>query len=311
MDEDPRGTKLRKLPRLVDEPVGVVRAGRAVDETRVELSPRGSDRLRSLAKVRDVVQRVVEAKDVDPALGGTRNETLGELDADGAGTDEKPAAERHRERRRRPRLEHPDSLPRALDAATHGGLEAAAAGDLEVGEAGTVENLGEAQLLRRRQLPREGLLAEQAQRRIHEARHGQDLSALRPPCDPVETVRARLQTTLLGVAACALLTAAVASAARPPTHTEREAITQALPAFVRNVPVECVWLDIRVSHNPRYAYVGSEYLNATAPGSRCVRYARDGFFVLQKTTKWKVVYSGSDRPRCALGIPRDLVGCRP
>jgi hypothetical protein len=110
---------------------------------------------------------------------------------------------------------------------------------------------------------------------------------------------------------CGLVAATVASAARPPTHAEREAITKALPGAIRNTPVECVWLDIRVSRNANYAYVSTDYLNATGPRSRCVQYARDGLFVLRRTTGWKVVYSGSDWPRCSLRIPRDLVRCLP
>lgn len=111
----------------------------------------------------------------------------------------------------------------------------------------------------------------------------------------------------------ALLIAAVAAtaaaAARPPTRGEREAITRALPAFIRNTPVECVWLKIRISRNPRYALVEPVYLNATTPGSRCLRYASDGFFVLKKTRAWRIVYNGSDPSKCSLGIPRDLGPC--
>jgi hypothetical protein len=110
----------------------------------------------------------------------------------------------------------------------------------------------------------------------------------------------------------ALVSAAPAAAARPPTFKEREAITAALPAFVRNTPVECLWLTIRVSsRNSRFAWVGSLYLNAIKPGSRCVRYASNGFFVLKKSPRWRVVFQGSTDPPCSLRIPRDLTSCRP
>ncbi len=108
----------------------------------------------------------------------------------------------------------------------------------------------------------------------------------------------------------ALLVVAVPSApaARPPTLPERAAITRALPLYDRNTPAECVWFNIRVSRNPRYAEVDPVYLVAT-PMSRCLRYAKDGFYVLKKIRKWKIIYSGSDPPPCSMRIPRDLGEC--
>ena len=67
---------------LLDEQVGVLGAARAVHETRVELPSRGGDRRRRLAEVRDVVERVVEAEDVDAALGRAGDEALRQIDAD-------------------------------------------------------------------------------------------------------------------------------------------------------------------------------------------------------------------------------------
>jgi hypothetical protein len=101
-----------------------------------------------------------------------------------------------------------------------------------------------------------------------------------------------------------------ALAARPPTIKEREAITNALPASVRKIPIECLWLDVRIStRDARYAFVGGVYLNAS-PRGRCLRYAGNGFQIFKKTSgKWRVVYSGSDWPTCRLGIPRDLIPC--
>jgi hypothetical protein len=102
--------------------------------------------------------------------------------------------------------------------------------------------------------------------------------------------------------------APIASGARQPTLRERETLTRALPISVRNIPVGCVWLYMRVAKNGRYAYVKPAFLNATrAP---CVSYAFDGFFVLRKgPTRWKVIYKGSDPPPCSLGVPRDFVAC--
>ena len=115
----------------------------AVDEAGVELAVGRGDRLARLAQVLDVVQRVVQAEDVDAALGRAGDEPAREVAADGVRADEEAAAKRHAERRLRPRLERADPLPRALDAAPDGAVEDAAAGNLEVREPGPVEELGE------------------------------------------------------------------------------------------------------------------------------------------------------------------------
>jgi hypothetical protein len=93
---------------------------------------------------------------------------------------------------------------------------------------------------------------------------------------------------------------------------EREQITMSYPTYIRNAPVECVWLNIRISsRNASYALASAQVLNWRQRGSRCIRYAANGFDVLRKRQgKWKFIYSGSVDPPCALHVPRDLVGCR-
>src|SRR5205085_8947130 len=83
-------TELRQLPGGGDERV-VLPA--AVQETRLELLARVDDRARRAPEVVDVVERVVQPEDVDAALGGTRDEPPGEVVVDGAGADEKAAAQ--------------------------------------------------------------------------------------------------------------------------------------------------------------------------------------------------------------------------
>ncbi len=143
----------------------------AVDEARVELAVGRGDRLGRLPQVLDVVQRVVEAEDVDAALGRARNEPAREIASDGARADEEAATQRHAERRLRPRLERPDPFPGALDSAAHRTVEDASAGDLERGEPDPVEELGELQEVGRRHAPGQRLLAEQADGRIDERGH--------------------------------------------------------------------------------------------------------------------------------------------
>ena len=171
MQEHARGAQPRQLARLLHQRLGLVRVTGTEDEPGVELLARRRDRLPGLAQVLDVVQRVVEAEDLDPALGGGGDEAADELAADRARADQEAAAQRHRERRLRPLVERANPLPGTLDPAAHRRVENTAAGDLEVREAGLVEDLGEPQQLGRRNPPGERLLAQQPDRRVDERRH--------------------------------------------------------------------------------------------------------------------------------------------
>lgn len=113
---------------------------------------------------------------------------------------------------------------------------------------------------------------------------------------------------MLVVLAAAAVVAGTA-AARPPTLAERASVTAALPKFLRVEPVGCVWLDLELSKNGRWAKVTPTFLNAeTMP---CLKYAADGFFLMKRTpTSWKTVFLGSDAPSCKLGVPKSLSDCR-
>ena len=169
--ERARRLDLRQLARLLDELVHRALVAGAVDEAGMELLARGDDRLARLAEVRDVVERIVQAEDVDPVLRRGGDEAAHEVGADGARADEEAAAQRQAERRRRPRLQRPDPLPRALDAAADGRVEDAAAGDLEQREAGAVEHLRDPEQLPGRHAPGQRLLREQANGGVDEPRH--------------------------------------------------------------------------------------------------------------------------------------------
>jgi hypothetical protein len=115
---------------------------------------------------------------------------------------------------------------------------------------------------------------------------------------------------LVVVVGAALVVVASAPAKRPPTLSERAAITKALPSSLRGVPVGCVWLDMAMSRSGLYAKVSPTYLNALR--QPCVRYAANGDFILRKRRGvWRIVFHGSDVPLCSLGVPRDLTPCRP
>src|SRR5207244_11703314 len=101
-----------------------------------------------------------------------------------------PAANCERERRLRPALQRPDPLPRALDATADRVVEDASAGDLEVGEPRAVEDLRQAKQVGRRHEPGKRLLAQDANRRVDEARHGETLArCLSEPWKDVELHR--------------------------------------------------------------------------------------------------------------------------
>jgi hypothetical protein len=96
--------------------------------------------------------------------------------------------------------------------------------------------------------------------------------------------------------------------ARQPTFREREALTVALPRWLRRYPVGCVWLDMSVSHNGRYAEVGPNFLNARH--LPCLNYASNGYWLLEKKKKkWTIIFNGSDPPSCSLGVPSELARC--
>lgn len=109
---------------------------------------------------------------------------------------------------------------------------------------------------------------------------------------------------LIGIT-CALVFVVSATAVRMPTLRERAAITGALPQWLQRYPVGCVYLGIRVSSNGRFARVTPEaFYPAKKP---CLAYASNGSYFLRKTSRWKVIFNGSEPPPCALAIPEDLL----
>ena len=107
------------------------------------------------------------------------------------------------------------------------------------------------------------------------------------------------------------LAPAGAGASRQPTFSEREALTAALPSWLQQYPVGCVWLEITLAGDGRYAQVTPGFLNALH--EPCVKYASNGRWILKKTaTRWKIVFNGSVAPPCSLGVPKDLANaCAP
>lgn len=117
---------------------------------------------------------------------------------------------------------------------------------------------------------------------------------------------------LYGALAVVVLLAGVAvggvAAARLPTQAEARSLFAALPAFVRSVPRKCVRFEMRVSDNGRYAKVTPVFLNALR--LPCVKYASNGYWILARTTRWRIIFDGSVFPSCSLRVPRDLSTCQ-
>ena len=171
VDDDARRAELGQSARLLDESLDAAVAPWAVDETCVELATGGDDRLTGLAQVRDVVQRIVQAEDIDPVRRRRCDEAAHDIGAHRLRADEEAAAQSDPERRRRARVNRTDPLPRALHPAPHGRIEHAAAGDFEARKPCKVEDRGDPQHLAGRHLAGEWLLREQPNRRVHKLRH--------------------------------------------------------------------------------------------------------------------------------------------
>jgi hypothetical protein len=161
--------ELGQPPRALHEPAAA--RGVRVHEARVHAGAGLAHRRDRTQQVLDVVQRVVQPKDVDAGLRGAEDEAADEIGVRGARTDQERASQRHHQGRRRAGLEGADALPRALDRARDRAGEAAAARDLERGIAGAVEILGQSQDPRGRDTAHERLLREQPDRGVDEAGH--------------------------------------------------------------------------------------------------------------------------------------------
>jgi hypothetical protein len=131
-------------------------------------------------------------------------------------------------------------------------------------------------------------------------------------------MRTHVQVSTVAMAALVILTAcheagggsSSAETVRQPTFKEREAITAAMPPWLRRYPIGCVRLGMLVSSNGRYAEAGLEFLNATRPP--CAKYVSNGNWFLKKQKRWRIIFNGSDPPPCSLKIPRELAtACLP
>ena len=89
VQEQARSSQLGEALRRFDERL---MAAAAVEEPRLELGAGRDNRLSGLLQILDVIERVVQAKDVDAALSCARNEPPGEVTSDRPRADEEAAA---------------------------------------------------------------------------------------------------------------------------------------------------------------------------------------------------------------------------
>ncbi len=171
VDEHARRAERRQMVRALEQHVAGVLGARAVHEPDRQLLAGRVDRLGGLLQVLEVVQRIVEAEDVDPVAGRALDEAPHEVALERPRADEEAPAQRHLERRIADRAQRADALPRALDATANRGVEAAAARHLERREPGLVEHRGDLEDPRGGNARRERLLRQKPYRRVDEHGH--------------------------------------------------------------------------------------------------------------------------------------------
>ena len=126
-----------------------------------------------------------------------------------------------------------------------------------------------------------------------------------------QTVSMKSTLALSACAGLSLLLAVPAFASRAPTVREREQITNSYPVYIRNAPVECVFMDIRISsRDAHYALVGVQPLNVISnPKPRCLRYVpRHPEAAARKV---EARFLGIRRAAVFAQGPRDLIRCFP
>ena len=171
VEHDPLGTQLAQPAGGLDEVCATVRRAR-VHEPGIERGARIAHRCGRNLQIVDVVERVVQAHDVDARLDGAQDEAAHEIVIRRPRADQEAPAQGHHQRGvAHPHLECPDALPGALDARIHGRGEHAAASHLEARVADLVEFGREPQDARSGERGRERRLRQQADRRVDESGH--------------------------------------------------------------------------------------------------------------------------------------------
>jgi hypothetical protein len=66
-------------------------------------------------------------------------------------------------------------------------------------------------------------------------------------------------------------------------------------------------VDIRVSHDSRFAFVAHEFRNPHHIPARCMKYASNGFWIVKAAPRWRIVYEGSEPPPCSMRIPAEIL----
>jgi hypothetical protein len=171
VDQHSGRAELRQALRALEQHLDLAARPGAVHEPDRQLFAGFADRAGRFAQVPQVVERVMDAEDVDAAGSRAGDEAAHDVAGHGTRADEEAAPQRHPERRGAARPERADALPRALDPEPDGAVEAASARDLETREPGVVELPDELVEPGRRDPLGQRLLGEEPDRRVDERRH--------------------------------------------------------------------------------------------------------------------------------------------
>jgi hypothetical protein len=95
--------------------------------------------------------------------------------------------------------------------------------------------------------------------------------------------------------AIAAVVSASADARRAPTVAERAEIRGATALALSDAPPACYTAIVYVSTVKRsYAYSPARWKTT----AKCLQHASNGFFILRRSTHWRVVFNGCEPPSC-------------
>ena len=70
-------------------------------------------------------------------------------------------------------------------------------------------------------------------------------------------------------------------------------------------------MEIKVStRDSHYAWLAAQPINWRIKATGCINYAANGFYIVKKTDRWRIIYEGSVEPSCSLHVPADLTLCQ-
>ena len=104
--------------------------------------------------------------------------------------------------------------------------------------------------------------------------------------------------------------ATTASSGAAVATAEEAAVDAVVRSHFGGMPRSCMTVTVRLSQDGEWAEATprGHYDEQGQPVGQCSSVG-DGFYILQKTNGWSIVFNGSVGPPCSLGVPRDLREC--